>query len=36
MEFEKNRNGNADRMTYDLSNNSIKYGSISQRVEDEE
>lgn len=36
MEFEKNRNGNADRMTYDLSNSSIKYGSISQRVEDEE
>jgi DNA repair protein RadA/Sms len=33
MEFEKNRNGNADRMTYDLGNSSIKYGSISQRVE---
>jgi DNA repair protein RadA/Sms len=34
MEFEKNRNGNADRMTYDLSNSSIKYGSISQRIEE--
>jgi DNA repair protein RadA/Sms len=34
MEFEKNRNGNADRMTYELSNSSINYGSISQRIEE--
>jgi DNA repair protein RadA/Sms len=33
MEFEKNRNGNTNKMDYTLNNSSINYGVISQRVE---
>ena len=37
MMFEKNRNGEVGlKMSYELSNNSIYYGSVSERVEDED